>query len=129
MSPVRLLLAAFAGLALASLVVMGAEAIAHQVMPSALLPIVAAGYAVAALLGGGLAAALGGRWAGLACGAVLLGLVIFNLVSLPHPAWFWVAGPAATLAGTAAGLLAAAKAVVRRSAGRVMGSRGGDWSG
>jgi len=66
---------------------------------------VLAAYAGGSFVAGALASLIGKRpWAALAAGGVLMALGLVNVLTLPHPAWFWVASlfiflPAAGLGG------------------------------
>ena len=78
-------------------------------LPAAALLIVLLGWGLGALAGGWVAARVGrgfapARWVGI----ILLGVALFNLLSLPHPLWFWIVGilvfvPAAELGARLAG--------------------------
>jgi hypothetical protein len=79
-------------------------------LPRAALVIVLLGWGLATVVGAWIAARVAGRRQGPAwtVGVVLLAAAVFNLLELPHPFWFWVAGvalflPAAWLGARLAG--------------------------
>lgn len=84
--------------------------------PAYKLVLVPVAWFLAAALGGWIAAKIAGR-ASLAHAFFIAGLLILaailNMLMIPHPAWFWVAGLAAPLAGmlVAARLAPAGRAV------------------
>jgi MFS-type transporter involved in bile tolerance (Atg22 family) len=53
---------------------------------------VLAAWALGSLIAGWVAAALGGRPAALIVGLILLAGGLANLISIPSPLWFWIAG-------------------------------------
>ena len=79
-------------------------------LPRAALLIVLLGWGLATMAGAWIAARVAGRRQGPAwtVGVVLLAAAVFNMLELPHPLWFWIAGvavflPAAWLGGRLAG--------------------------
>lgn len=73
-------------------------------MPIGAFLLVASGWFLGTAAGAWLAAWLGGRTPALVVGALLLTACVFNLVTLPHPMWFWPIGLAAAPLGTMLGL-------------------------
>jgi hypothetical protein len=84
--------------------------------PASALLIVLLGWGLGAFAGGRVAARVGGAKAGpaRAVGLVLLVAAIYNMLTIPHPLWFWVLGillivPAAELGARVAGAAAAGR--------------------
>jgi hypothetical protein len=125
----RSILAVVAGVVLANVVIFGIELIAWVIyppppgfdmhdpaavrqlmmtMPAGAFAIVAAAYLLGTVVGAWVAVAISRR-SPAACAAVVGGLLlasgVVNLVTIPHPAWFWPVSLAAFPVGTCLGLL------------------------
>jgi pimeloyl-ACP methyl ester carboxylesterase len=79
-------------------------------LPTWALLLVLFGWGLGALAGGWVAARVAGRVRGPArvVGLALLGAAVFNMLTIPHPLWFWAVGvliflPAAELGASTAG--------------------------
>ena len=74
-------------------------------LPTMALVVVLIGWALGSVLGGWVATAVGGRTRGPATvlGAILFLGALYNLYTIPHPAWFWVPGLLVWLPGVKLG--------------------------
>ncbi len=117
----RKIAATAAGVFAAMLVMIVAEVIGHELVVAqrggqptvAMLMFVAAGWLLGSFTGALLAQRIDHArlpLPALATGAILLALAVYNLVTLPHPAWFRVLGVFVFLPGTLLGILVARRA-------------------
>ena len=111
----RKIVAVIAGVFAAGLVILAIEVLAHQLVVTqrggqptpAMLAFVACGWLAGSFAGSLLAQRIDHSRLpvpALLVGAILLGMAVFNLVTLPHPGWFRVLGVLVFIPGTVAGI-------------------------
>lgn len=104
MGPVRTILVAVGALVSAAAVIAATEAVAHGLSTgSARFGAVAAGYALGALAGAGLASFFGAKRVAAAVPVLLGVFAAINFFSFPHPWWFAPLAVAALALGWAGG--------------------------
>lgn len=111
----RKIIAVLAGVFAAGLVILAVEAVAHQLVMSqrngvptlAMLLFVALAWLLGSMAGTLIAQRIDHSRVpvpALLVGAILLALAIYNLVTLPHPLWFRIAGVLVFIPGTVLGI-------------------------
>lgn len=111
----RKVTAVFAGVFAAMLVILAVEAVGHELVVAqrageptlAMLLFVATGWLLGSFTGALLAQRIDHSrlpTPALLTGAILLALAVYNLATLPHPAWFRVLGVFVFLPGTVLGI-------------------------
>ena len=111
----RKIIAVLAGVFAAGLVILAVEAIAHQLVVSQrngmptlpMLLFVALAWLLGSMAGTLIAQRIDHSRVpvpALLVGAILLALAIYNLVTLPHPVWFRIAGVLVFIPGTVLGI-------------------------
>jgi len=123
----RKIVAVLAGVFAAGLVILAVEALAHQLVAAqragvpttAMLLFVALAWLLGSFTGALIAQRIDHSRRpipALLVGGILLALAVFNLVTLPHPAWFRVLGVLVFIPGTVLGIFIARRRQHRRRA-------------